>query len=76
MTSLVHPFVARCRNVMEDARGKYFLMEALCRGELCELLYFENRFSEEWGMFYSPFRGAAENSEWTMIHRLKEDRSR
>ena len=53
MTSLVHPFVARCHNVMEDARGKYFLMEALCGGELCELLYFENRFSEEWGMFYS-----------------------
>ena len=40
MTSLVHPSVARC-------------MEALCGGELCKLLSFENRVSEDWGMFYS-----------------------
>jgi len=53
MTSLVHPFIARCFTVMEDFKGKYFLMEALCGGELCELLYFEQRFSEEWSMFYS-----------------------
>lgn len=53
MVSLVHPFIARCYTVMEDPRGKYFLMEALCGGELCELLYFEQRFTEEWSMFYS-----------------------
>lgn len=53
MKSLVHPFIARCYNVMEDVKGKYFLMEALCGGELCELLYFENKFSEDWSMFYS-----------------------
>ena len=53
MTSLIHPFIARCYNVMEDVKGKYFLMEALCGGELCELLYFENKFSEDWSMFYS-----------------------
>ena len=53
MTSLVHPFIARCYTVMEDVKGKYFLMEALCGGELCELLYFEGKFSEEWSMFYS-----------------------
>ena len=53
MKSLVHPFIARCYNVMEDVKGKYFLMEALCGGELCELLYFEGKFSEDWSMFYS-----------------------
>ena len=53
MKSLVHPFIARCYNVSEDARGKYFCMEALCGGELCELLYFEDKFSEDWSMFYS-----------------------
>ena len=53
MKSLVHPFIARCYNVMEDDRGKYFLMEALCGGELCELLYFEDKFSEDWSIFYS-----------------------
>eukprot|EP00584_Thalassiosira_punctigera_P025464 CAMPEP_0172547686 /NCGR_PEP_ID=MMETSP1067-20121228/17152_1 /TAXON_ID=265564 ORGANISM="Thalassiosira punctigera, Strain Tpunct2005C2" /NCGR_SAMPLE_ID=MMETSP1067 /ASSEMBLY_ACC=CAM_ASM_000444 /LENGTH=325 /DNA_ID=CAMNT_0013334807 /DNA_START=140 /DNA_END=1118 /DNA_ORIENTATION=+ len=53
MKSLVHPFIARCYNVMEDGKGKYFLMEALCGGELCELLYFENKFAEDWSMFYS-----------------------
>lgn len=53
MKSLVHPFIARCYTVMEDAKGKYFLMEALAGGELCELLYFENKFSEDWSMFYS-----------------------
>mmetsp|Transcript_37028 Transcript_37028/g.78179 ORF Transcript_37028/g.78179 Transcript_37028/m.78179 type:complete len:787 (-) Transcript_37028:505-2865(-) len=53
MKSLIHPFIARCYNVMEDVKGKYFLMEALCGGELCELLYFENKFSEDWSMFYS-----------------------
>ncbi|KAL7529353.1 hypothetical protein ACHAXR_002917 [Thalassiosira sp. AJA248-18] len=53
MKSLVHPFIARCYNVMEDIKGKYFLMEALCGGELCELLYFENKFNEDWSMFYS-----------------------
>jgi len=53
MRSLIHPFIARCYNVLEDAKGKYFLMEALCGGELCELLYYEGTFSEEWSMFYS-----------------------
>lgn len=53
MKSLVHPFIARCYNVMEDVKGKYFLMEALCGGELCELLYYEGKFSEDWSMFYS-----------------------
>ena len=53
MKSLVHPFIARCYNVNEDVKGKYFLMEALCGGELCELLYFEDKFSEDWSMFYS-----------------------
>ena len=40
-------------SVMEDIKGIYFLMEALCGGELCELLYYEGTFSEEWSMFYS-----------------------
>ena len=53
MKSLIHPFIARCYNVMEDVKGKYFLMEALCGGELCELLYFEGKFSEDWSIFYS-----------------------
>ncbi|KAL7548649.1 hypothetical protein ACHAWF_011919 [Thalassiosira exigua] len=53
MKSLVHPFIARCYNVMEDERGKYFLMEALCGGELCELLYNETQFPEGWSAFYS-----------------------
>ena len=53
MKSMVHPFIARCFSVMEDELGKYFLMEALCGGELCELLYHESQFSESWSMFYS-----------------------
>lgn len=53
MKEMVHPFIARCYSVMEDERGKYFLMEALCGGELCELLYHETQFSEGWSMFYS-----------------------
>lgn len=53
MKSMIHPFIARCFSVMEDDLGKYFLMEALCGGELCELLYHESQFSEEWSMFYS-----------------------
>jgi hypothetical protein len=53
MKSMVHPFIARCYSVMEDDLGKYFLMEALCGGELCELLYHETQFSEKWSMFYS-----------------------
>ena len=53
MKSMVHPFIARCFSVMEDELGKYFLMEALCGGELCELLYHETQFSEKWSMFYS-----------------------
>jgi len=53
MTAMVHPFIARCYSVMEDELGKYFLMEALCGGELCEVLYNETRFSEEWSVFYS-----------------------
>jgi len=53
MLALVHPFVARCYNVMEDYKGKYFLMEALTGGELCELLYFESKFPEEWSRFYA-----------------------
>lgn len=32
MRSLIHPFIARCYNVMEDIKGIYFLMEALCGG--------------------------------------------
>ena len=53
MKALVHPFIARCYNVMDDHKGKYFLMEALCGGELCELLYFEQNFSERWSLFYA-----------------------
>ena len=53
MKALVHPFIARCYNVMDDHKGKYFLMEALCGGELCELLYFEQKFSERWSLFYA-----------------------
>jgi len=53
MKALVHPFIARCFNVMEDQKGKYFLMEALCGGELCEMLYFESTFPEDWTMFYA-----------------------
>ena len=54
MRSLIHRFVAHCYNVMEDIKGIYFLMEALCGGEeLCELLYYAGTFSEEWSMFYS-----------------------
>jgi len=53
MKELVHPFIARCYSVMEDEKGKYFLMEALCGGELCELLYDEAQFSEPWSKFYS-----------------------
>ncbi len=53
MKALIHPFIARCFNVMEDHKGKYFLMEALCGGELCELLYFESVFPEKWAMFYA-----------------------
>jgi tRNA A-37 threonylcarbamoyl transferase component Bud32 len=53
MKALVHPFIARCYTVMEDKKGKYFLMEALCGGELCEMLYFESKFPENWTMFYA-----------------------
>ena len=67
MTSLVHPFIARCYHVMEDERGKYFLMEALCGGELCELLYHETQFNEEWSMFYS----ASVLSAFALIHERK-----
>ena len=53
MKELVHPFIARLYSGMEDEKGKYFLMEALCGGELCELLYNETQFSERWSLFYS-----------------------
>jgi len=53
MNALIHPFIARCYNVMEDHKGKYFLMEALCGGELCELLYYENKFPEDWTIFFA-----------------------
>ncbi len=53
MKELIHPFIARLYSGMEDEKGKYFLMEALCGGELCELLYNETQFSEKWSLFYS-----------------------
>eukprot|EP00984_Skeletonema_dohrnii_P016794 scaffold7514_cov112-Skeletonema_dohrnii-CCMP3373.AAC.7 len=53
MKELIHPFIARLYAGMEDEKGKYFLMEALCGGELCELLYNETQFSERWSLFYS-----------------------
>jgi cGMP-dependent protein kinase len=53
MKELIHPFIARLYSGMEDEKGKYFLMEALCGGELCELLYNETQFSERWSLFYS-----------------------
>lgn len=53
MTELKHPFIARCYDAMQDEKFNYFLMEALCGGEICELLFNEEQFSEDWSRFYA-----------------------